>query len=91
LEETNIAVVGTVFANFAEHIVGDLDIACLRRTSGDSLLEVAVLSGVSHFRVDLHGCELSCFEGGSDCKKGSMVATSLGKERKDEVAAVTPN
>jgi hypothetical protein len=53
--KTNIAIIGTVLANLTEHIVGNLDVARLRRTSGDSLLKVGVLGGVPHFWVDLHG------------------------------------
>jgi hypothetical protein len=54
-DETNIAVIGSVCSNLSKDIVCDLNVAGLGWTAGDGLFQVAVLSGIPHFRVDLHG------------------------------------
>lgn len=89
--KTNIAIVRTILANLTEHIVGDLNIARLRRASGDSLLEVAVLSGVLHFRVDLHGfrvCRvvLRASKAGVTVRRSSVIANQplMGKDEKSK-------
>jgi hypothetical protein len=51
---TNITIVRSVFSNLAKDVVGDLNIAGLRWAASDGLFQVAVLSGIPYFRVDLH-------------------------------------
>jgi hypothetical protein len=67
--ETNIAIIGSVFSNLAKDIVGDLNIARLRWAAGDGLFQVAVLSGIPHFRVDLH-CRCGIVAEGTDLTDG---------------------
>lgn len=52
---TDITIIGPVLANLAKDIVGNLNIAGLRWAASHGLFQVAVLSDVPHFWVDLHG------------------------------------
>jgi hypothetical protein len=54
IKTTNIAIIRPILANLAKNIIRHLNIPRLRRASSNALLQVAVLSGVPHFRVDLH-------------------------------------